>query len=75
MEKKEMIERIKRMIEKYGQCSRSQGCVETMAQTRKAMQKEDDYKYYEGQVKDRDKNLEVLLDTIGKMLDIIVERK
>lgn len=75
MEKKEMIERIKRMIEKYGECSRSKGCVETMAQTRKAMQKEDDFKYYEGQVKDREKNLDGRLDTIEKMLDIIAERK
>ena len=46
-----------------------------MAQTRKAMQKEDDFKYYEGQVKDREKNLAVLLDVIEKMLDIIADRK
>lgn len=39
MEKEEMIERLKRKIEEYGQCSRAKGCVETMAQTRKAMQK------------------------------------
>lgn len=55
MEKEEMIERLKRKIEEYGQCSRAKGCVETMAQTRKAMQKEDDFKYYEGQVKDMEK--------------------
>lgn len=75
MEKKEMIASIKRKIEEYGHCSRAKGCVETMAQTRKAMQKEDDFKYYEGQVKDREKNLAVLLDVIEKMLDIIAERK
>ena len=39
MEKQEMIDSIKRKIEEYGQCSRAKGCVETMAQTRKAMQK------------------------------------
>lgn len=75
MEKEEMIERLKRKIEEYGQCSRAKGSVETMAQTRKAMQKEDDFKYYEGQVKDREKNLAVLLDVIEKMLDIIANRK
>lgn len=75
MEKKEMIERLKRKTEENGQCSRAKGCVETMAQTRKAMQKEDDFKYYEGQVKDKEKNLAVLLDVIEKMLDIIAERK
>lgn len=75
MEKEEMIERLKRKIEEYGQCSQAKGCVETMAQTRKAMQKEDDFKYYEGQVKDMEKNLGVLLDVIEKMLDIIAERK
>ena len=75
MEKQEMIASIKRKIEEYGQCCRAKGCVETMAQTRKAMQKEDDFKYYEGQVKDREKNLAVLLDVIEKMLDIIANRK
>lgn len=75
MEKKEMIESIKRKIEEYGQCSRAKGCVETMAQTRKAMQKKDDLKYYEGQVNDRGKNLAELLDVIEKMLDIIAERR
>lgn len=75
MEKKEMIERLKRKIEENGQCSRAKGCVETMAQTRKAIQKGDDFKYYEGQVKDREKNLAVLLDVIEKMLDIIAERR
>ena len=75
MEKQEMIASIKRKIEEYGQCSRAKGSVETMAQTRKAMKKEDDFKYYEGQVKDREKNLAVLLDVIEKMLDIIANRK
>ena len=75
MEKKDMLKSIKRKIEEYGQCCRAKGCVETMAQTRKAMQKEDDFKYYEGQVKDREKNLAVLLDVIEKMLDIIAERR
>ena len=75
MEKKDMLKSIKRKIEEYGQCCRAKGCVETMAQTRKAMQKEDDFKYYQGQVKDREKNLAVLLDVIEKMLDIIVNRK
>ena len=75
MEKQEMIDRLKRKIEEYGQCCRAKGCVETMARTRKAMQKEDDFKYYEGQVKDREKNLAVLLDVIEKMLDIIANRK
>ena len=75
MEKQEMIDRLQRKIEEYGQCCRAKGCVETMAQTRKAMQKEDDFKYYEGQVKDREKNLAVLLDVIEKMLDIIANRK
>ena len=75
MEKKDMLKSIKRKIEEYGQCNQAKGCVETMAQTRKAMQKEDDFKYYEGQVKDREKNLAVLLDVIEKMLDIIAERK
>lgn len=75
MEKEEMIERLKRKIKEYGQCSRAKGCVETMAQTRKAMQKEDDFMYYEGQVKDMGKNLAVLLGVIEKMLDIIAERK
>ena len=75
MEKQEMIERLKRKIEEYGQCSRAKGCVETMAQTRKAMQKEEDVKYYKGQVKDREQKLAVLLDVIEKMLDIIANRK
>ena len=75
MEKQEMIESIKRKIKEYGQCNQAKGCVETMAQTRKAMQKEDNFKYYEGQVKDREKNLAVLLDVIEKMLDIIANRK
>ena len=75
MEKQEMIDRLQKKIEEYGQCCRAKGCVETMAQTRKAMQKEEDFKYYEGQVKDREKNLAVLLDVIEKMLDIIAERK
>ena len=70
-----MFDRLKRKIEEYGQCCQAKGCVETMAQTRKGMQKEDDFKYYEGQVKDREKNLAVLLDVIEKMLDIIAERK
>ena len=70
-----MIERLKRKIEEYDQCNQAKGCVENMAQTRKAMQKEDDFKYYEGQVKDREKNLAVLLDVIEKMLDIIANRK
>ena len=75
MEKKDMLKSIKRKIEEYGQCCRAKGCVETMAQTRKEMKKEDDFKYYEGQVKDREKNLAVLLDVIEKMLDIIANRK
>ena len=75
MEKHEMIDRLERKIEEYGQCNQAKGWVETMAQTRKAMQKENDFKYYEGQVKDREKNLAVLLDVIEKMLDIIANRK
>lgn len=39
------------------------------------MQKEEDFKYYEGQVKDREKNLAELFDVIEKMLDIIAERR
>ena len=75
MEKQEMIASIKRKIEEYGQCCRAKGCVETMAQTRKAMQKEDDFKYYEGQVKEIEENLNAMFDIINRMIDIVTERK
>ena len=75
MEKQEMIERFKRKIEEYGQCCRAKGCVETMAQTRKAMHKEDKFKYYDGLAKDRGNANAGLLGEIEKTLDTIAERE
>ena len=75
MEKKEMVEKLKKKVKEYGQGCHWKGCVDTMAQTRKAMQKEDDFKYYEGQAKKIEENLNTMFDIINRMIDIVTERK
>ena len=75
MEKKEMIEGLKEDIEEYGQCRRAKGMTELMARNRKAMHKEDKFKYYEGLAKDRGNANAGLLGEIEKTLDTIAERE
>ena len=75
MEKKEMIEGLKEDIEEYGQCRRAKGMTELMARNRKAMHKEDKFKYYDGLAKDRGNANAGLLGEIEKTLDTIAERE
>ena len=75
MEKKDMIEKIKSNVKKYGQCMQWQVCVETMARTSKTFGKDKDFEFYDKQVKDMEKALSGMLSAIEKMLDSIAERK
>ena len=75
MEKKEMIEGLKEDIEEYGQCRRAKGMTELMARNRKAMHKEDKFKYYEGLAKDRGNANAGLLGEIKKTQNTIAERE
>lgn len=75
MEKKDMVEKIKRNIKEYAQCMRWKGSVETMARTMKTFGKDKDSEFYDKQVKDMEKDLSGMLSAIEKMLDSIAERK
>lgn len=70
-----MVEKLKKKVKEYGQGCHWKGCVDTMAQTMKAMQKEDEFKYYEGQAKEIEENLCTMFDVINRMIDIVTERK
>lgn len=75
MEKKDMVEKIKRNVKEYAQCMQWKGSVETMARTRKTLGKDKDSEFYDKQVKDMEKDLSGMLSAIEKMLDSIAERK
>ena len=75
MEKKEMVERLKKKIKEQGQGCHWKGCVDTMAQTMKDMQRDKEFEFINGQAKEIEENLCTMFDVINRMIDIVTERK
>lgn len=75
MEKKEMVEKLKKKVKEYGQGCRWKGCVDTMAQTMKDMRRDKEYEYINEQGKKIEENLNTMFDVINRMIDIVTERK